>query len=104
VHDITKWLAAPHFAESPSHAQSLREDGTAQWIFNQGKYCNWKDNDWRTRPGADDAIVGENVLWIYGTCSSNCGVILPYVLTEQGTLGVAKQFWQLLSYRSYSRK
>lgn len=67
MHRITKWLSAPYFAEAPSHAQSLREDGTSRWIFDRAEYRNWKDNEWCLRPGTDDTVVGGNVLWIYGT-------------------------------------
>ncbi|KAJ8109541.1 hypothetical protein OPT61_g7388 [Boeremia exigua] len=59
VHRITKWLSAPHFAEAPSHAQSLREDGTTRWIFDRAEFRKWKENEWCMRPGIDDTIVGE---------------------------------------------
>jgi len=60
--NITDWLHAPAFREELEESQSLLEEGTAQWLFENHRFVEWKASQ-----SVDDShnIFG-NCLWVKG--------------------------------------
>ncbi|KAF1994928.1 hypothetical protein P154DRAFT_501082 [Amniculicola lignicola CBS 123094] len=82
VQQIKQWLSAPDFAEVPIHAQNLREDGTANWIFDRSQFIRWKESEWEIKTALDQSTMGENGLWVYGNPGCGKTVLASHVLKE----------------------
>jgi hypothetical protein len=61
---MVKWLSPPHFNRPFEKARDIREQGTAEWLFENKLYRAWELSD--TIPTMDDQQFDQNALWIRG--------------------------------------
>ncbi|KAF1960875.1 hypothetical protein CC80DRAFT_501123 [Byssothecium circinans] len=92
LHRFLQWLAPPRFAIELEKCQEEREEGTAQWIFTETAFTEWKDSTivlednkkWRQMPPW--------VLWVHAKTGesrlSSCSV--PRLTWDLGNPGSGK--------------
>ncbi|KAF9736590.1 hypothetical protein PMIN04_009655 [Paraphaeosphaeria minitans] len=82
VQRILDWIAPPQFAQVLENSQDQREEGTAEWIFENQVYKDWiqsklaisKDVKWRRMPPW--------VLWVHGNPGSGKTILAASVVEE----------------------
>jgi hypothetical protein len=62
---IQRWISPPQFAQEYERARDQREQGTAEWLFEEPMFSEWlkySTND----SGGEPSIPGKSVLWVQG--------------------------------------
>lgn len=67
------WLAPTAFMQELEHAQELREDDTAEWVFDEPNFVRWKAFDSAAELQSNRAKPNNDTLWIYGRLSRSPG-------------------------------
>jgi hypothetical protein len=88
IHD---WLAPPPFAEVLENLE--REEGTAQWIFEDPAFKEWMASSAKIEEGVELKKMPPWVLWVHGKC--HFGSLLGPLTSNQETLDAGKQCWPL---------
>ncbi|KAF2181881.1 hypothetical protein K469DRAFT_752715 [Zopfia rhizophila CBS 207.26] len=61
---IVAWLAPPSFKDNFEKAQDSREEGTAEWLFDEPKFKAWESS--RVESITGHKCLSDAVLWIRG--------------------------------------
>lgn len=61
-HRIKNWLRPPEFTEEFEEAQKLRDEGTAEWLFGEGEFKNWRMAS--EHESSHDS--SESIFWVQG--------------------------------------
>jgi hypothetical protein len=61
-HRIKNWLRPPEFTEEFEEAQKLRDEGTAEWLFDEGEFKNWRMAS--EHESSHDS--SESIFWVQG--------------------------------------
>jgi len=68
---ILEWLDPPAYAAVFENSQEQHEDETAQWIFNNPAFVEWKASKPLIEQGAKWKKMPPWVLWVHGQYSFN---------------------------------
>jgi hypothetical protein len=63
---IKSWISPPEFAAEFDKAQKERENGTAEWLFDDFLFASWVENRIPFPSCVKKNEFGENALWIKG--------------------------------------
>jgi hypothetical protein len=62
IDSIREWLTPPPYKDQLLASSSLRDDGTAEWIFNEALFRNWRDDT----PVLQNVQSYRGFLWVKG--------------------------------------
>ncbi|KAJ4355440.1 uncharacterized protein N0V89_003456 [Didymosphaeria variabile] len=79
---ILDWLAPPLFVEALENSQEQREEGTAEWIFENQIYKDWLRSKVELREGVTSKRMPPWVLWVHGNPGSGKTILAASVVEE----------------------
>jgi len=71
IQRILAWLAPPRFAEVLENSKDQRQEGTAQWIFENDCFKEWRASHPRPDTWIKTGKLPPWVLWVNGKCQRN---------------------------------
>jgi hypothetical protein len=71
IRNIIEWLEPPRFADALESSQEQREEGTAEWIFENEEFNSWKGSSIEIDEKIKWSTMPPWVLWVHG--NPGCG-------------------------------
>lgn len=66
IDKIRRWLAPSEFMREYEQAQSLMEDNTATWLFDEPKFLDWRSSHIVSGSATNERYFDNRVLWVKG--------------------------------------
>ncbi|KAL9121120.1 MAG: hypothetical protein Q9187_002326 [Circinaria calcarea] len=85
-HRMKAWLAPTAFMQELEHAQELREEDTAEWVFDEPNFVRWKTFDSASELQSNRAKPNNGTLWIHGNPGCGKTVLAGSIVEELRTM------------------
>lgn len=79
---LKQWVSPPDFSQELERAQDLREDGTAEWIFENPLFEQWRISAKLSLGGTENTECKNRALWVYGNAGSGKTILASSAVDE----------------------
>ncbi|KIW86238.1 hypothetical protein Z517_01633 [Fonsecaea pedrosoi CBS 271.37] len=95
IRRIERWLSAPSYVDALNRASSLRQSGTADWLFEHQAYKSWSES---SREEDELYELTGPVLWIRGDPGTGKTILAAATIVNLKTSVSTNHHSNLLSY------